>query len=79
VKPGDLPSLANAMVRILSEPNEAKQMGEESLKLSNYYDIERVQEIHEQYYEKLIRQQAGRKQYPTTSWKRLKTWIGISE
>jgi glycosyltransferase involved in cell wall biosynthesis len=77
-KRGDIPSLANAMTTILNNPETAQQMGIESHTLSAKYDIRNVQNMHEQLYEKLIKQHKAGKR-TRSSWKRVKAWMGFSE
>lgn len=77
VKPGDSRAMAEAIMRIIESPALAKQMGEESRRLAENYDHERVQLLHEQYYRKLIRQQTLEKREKTSSWKRVKAWMGF--
>jgi glycosyltransferase involved in cell wall biosynthesis len=79
VKPGDVHAMAQAIAKILESPRLAKQMGEESRRLAEQYDKERVQLLHEQYYKKLISQQPPEKRESPSSWKRVKVWMGLGK
>ncbi|HNQ95457.1 MAG TPA: glycosyltransferase [Anaerolineales bacterium] len=79
VKPGDARAMAEAIAQIIEAPALAKQMGEESRRLAENYDHERVQLLHEQYYRKLIKQQELEKREKPSSWKRVKAWMGFEK
>lgn len=79
VKPGDVHAMAGAIARILESPALAKRMGEESRCLAEHYDLERAQLLHEQYYRKLIGQQALEKRENPSLWRRVKTWLGLGK
>jgi len=78
-KPGDVRSLAAAMEKLLRDPNKARQMGRESHTLAKQYDIQKVREMHEQFYDKLIKQQKAGNRDQLSSWKRVKAWMGFSK
>ena len=79
VKSGDVNAMAEAIAKILASPGMAKQMGAESRRLAENYDSQRVQLLHEQYYRKLIKQQALEKRESPSSWKRVKVWMGFGK
>lgn len=79
VHPGDLHALGTAMTNLLNDPEKARQMGRESRKLAKYYDIQSVQKMHEGLYDRLVRQRDAGKPYPSSSWKRVKSWMGFSD
>jgi len=79
VKPGNVHAMAEAIAKIIESPDLAKLMGAESRRLAENYDSERVQILHEQYYKKLINQQAMEKRESPSSWKRVKVWMGLGK
>ena len=79
VQSGDAQALGTAMTDLLNDPDEARRMGRESRSLAATYDIRLVQKMHEQFYEKLIKQQGTGSHYQTLSWKRVKSWMGFSD
>ena len=76
-KPGDILALGTAMTKLLNDPGTAKQMGRESHRLAKNYDIQKVQKMHEQFYDKLIKQQKAGHRNQLSSWKRVKVWMGF--
>lgn len=78
-KPGDVRSLAAAMEKLLRDPKIARQMGRESHIFAKQYDLQKVREMHEQLYDKLIKQQKAGKRNQRSSWKRVKAWMGFSK
>jgi hypothetical protein len=67
------------MTNLLNDPQKAAQMGRESRKLAHYYDIQIVQKMHEELYNKLVKQRETVKRYPSFSWRRVKSWMGFSD
>jgi hypothetical protein len=66
------------MTRIIESPKTALAMGAESRKLSQRYDSRLVQSLHEQFYKRLIKRVKTRGRRKSSSWKRVKAWMGSS-
>jgi len=79
--PGDVQALGDAITTLLQSPERSKQMGGESRRLAENYDIRHTRQLHEQYYGKLIEQTSrlGRKDNLYARWKRVMSWLGFSK
>lgn len=78
VKAGDVPALGRAMTRIIESPKMALAMGMESRTLSQRYDSQLVQSLHEQFYKRLIKRVKTHGRRKSSSWKRAKAWMEFS-
>jgi len=81
-EPGDVQSLGNSIKTLLRSPKKSRQMGKESRSVAESYDIQHMQELHVQFYTKLIRRKrtlstARIKRY--AQWKRAKDWMRINK
>ena len=82
-KPGDVEALGKAINTLLQSPKIARQMGKQSCLLAKNYDINRFQNLHEQYYRKLIKRtqtsRAVTNENLSTKWKSMKSWRELSK
>jgi len=79
--PGDIQALGEAIADLLRSPEESRRMGAESRRLAEKFDIQHTRLQHEQFYGKLVEQnsRARKKNKLYARWKRVKSWLGISE
>jgi glycosyltransferase involved in cell wall biosynthesis len=79
VKVGNIPALSMAISKIINDPEMAREMGSESRKLAQNYDSLHVQELHEQFYTRLIEPRKVRSHSRRLLWKRVKVWMGFNK